>query len=197
MRRGRHLDPWEMGAAALASGLLAQVAPWLVGLALAAALAALLRDERIEIRGGAPLLALAGVAAAALLWGGAGAVAAALAWRTVHEVAQGADPPRAAHVFMAPAAALAYRLECPILLTAGLGCLACVAWLDWIIRRLADWRLASGTQSGDPAFLGAQASSLVILLALPSPLACIAAFATLALVRHVRWPARPRYATAR
>lgn len=198
--RARGLNGWEILAAGLGAGLLAHAAPGVAAIALLVGFIALVRADRIDISSGRQLLTLAGIALAALLWGPTGAVAAALAWRTSVEVAARGDGGLRAHAWTLPMTAVAWRLGAPELLVAGLACIALVAWLDWIVRVLADWRLDADTEGRVGAFVSAQGAVLAPLLIFPDPTACLIALMAMSLARAISWDARApaaSYAIAR
>ena len=196
MQRGGRLDGWETLAAGVAAGLLAHAAPWAACVLLAVAFTALVRANQIVADGAAPLLALYVLAVAAILWGVPGAVTAALVWRVGAELAARGRACMSVHLWTAPAAALAYRLDLPALLAAGLACIALVAWIDWVVRRLADWRLDAAPSGETHTFLGAQASVLAPLLIFPSTTACLAMLVATGLARQLSWHASPASAYA-
>lgn len=185
MARGETPAHWETAAAGLAIGLCAHAAPYVAAALIAALFLHLVRAGRIDLDARAPLVPLLGVAAAAITLGAAGAVGAALLWRLSVEL--DARTRIRAAAFTAPLAALAWRLGAPDLLAIGLLCIAAVAWIDWLVRRLADWRLDAPDRHD--GFLAAQAAVLAPLLVFPDPGASLAAFAAMALARQMRWPA--------
>ncbi len=199
MQRGGRLEGWETLAAGLAAGLLAHAAPWAAAVLLAAAFAALVRANQIVADGAAPLLALYVLAVAAILWGVPGAVTAALVWRVGAELVAHGRACLSVHLWTAPAAALAHRLDLPALLIGGLACIALVAWIDWIVRQLAAWRLDAASSDDAGAFVGAQAAVLAPLLIFPTPAASLAMLVATGLARQLRWDAARAgaYATAR
>lgn len=207
MAGGQRLDNWETLAVGLAVGLLAHAAPVAAAVLLTAVLAGLFRaqsDTAVDA-GIAPLASLALVACAAMIGGPQATIIAALIWRTGVELhGRGSvvsDAPVAAnvHLWAAPVAALLYRVEAPALLVAAALCIAGVAWTDWLIRRLADWRLDAPAADAARAFFGAQAATLLPLIIFPAPQTCLAALVAMGAARALKWRPAPvlRYATAR
>lgn len=204
---GQRLGNWETLAVGLAVGLLAHAAPVAAAALLMAVLAFLFRaqsDTAVDA-GLAPLASLGLVACAAMIGGPQATIIAALIWRTGVELhARGSvarDAPVAAHVHLwaAPAVALLYKVEAPALLVVAALCIAGVAWTDWLIRRLADWRLDAPAAEAARTFFGAQAAILLPLIIFPAPQTCLAALVAMGAARALHW--RPavtlRYATAR
>ena len=78
-------------------------------------------------------------------------------------------------------------------------CVALVAWMDWSVRRLADWRLDSFGARQAQDFLGAQVVVMAPLLLFPAPQTCLVAFIAMRVARVMRWPAIDdlRYVAAR
>ncbi len=204
---GQRLDNWETLAAGLAVGLLAHAAPAVAAVLLIVVLGGLFGAHADAATDGglAPLLALGMVACAAMIGGPPATIIAALIWRVSVELhaRRGAaqDAPIAAnmHLWSAPIAALLYRLDAPALLVAAALCLAGVAWVDWLIRRLADWRLDAPATDAACSFAGAQAAVLLPLIIFPAPQTCLAALVAIGAARALRWGPAPalRYATAR
>ena len=207
MFRGQFLGGWATLAAGLAVGALAHVAP---GLAVALLLAVLAGVFRIYAASAtsddlAPLMALALVACAALIGGPQATIGAALVWRTAVELhirgsaARVTSIPSCVHLWSAPAAALLHRLDAPQIFVVAAVCVAGVAWTDWLIRRLAEWRLDTPAENATRSFVGAQAALLAPLLVFPAPQTCLAALVAMGAARAINWRALPTvgYATAR
>lgn len=199
MLTARRATIWEAGLVAACVGAAAALAPapslaLLAPLGIALAMSALVRDLRPRPIDGATL------ALVALVWAAAGqelGLLTALAWRSCAETrgwagaprAPAADPAIAAalHRWAGVTAALVWRAsESPAVGWALAACVA-VIWLDWLIRRLADWRL--GELDRDRYQIAAQHLVLVSLIAaLPSIEAALAAITAMALVRKARLP---------
>jgi len=185
-------DEAAAAAIALAAGAVCAAAPALVPLVLAVGIAAL--HPRGDTSPGMHLRALAilgAIVLAGLIGGPAWVIAAALIWRVGAEVGARASTP---HVVSAPLAALLFRLDAPDLIVIGAVSVALVAWADWAIARLADWRL--GKPVAFNGFFGAQAPLSILLLALPTPGAALAALVAVTFARNVRAPPARRYAAA-
>ena len=207
MAGGQKLDDWETLAAGLAVGLLAHAAPVMAAIVLLGVLAGLFRahaDTATEADL-APLAALGLVAFAAMIGGPGATIGAALIWRAGAELharngALGEAPIAASvHLWSAPAAALLYRLDAPQIVVIAALCVAGVAWTDWLVRRLADWRLDAPSSDATPTFLGAQAAVLAPIIIFPAPQTCLAALVAIGAARAVTWRTSPalRHATAR
>jgi hypothetical protein len=207
MPAAQKLDNWETLATGLAMGLLAHAAPVVAAAMLAVALARLFRADAHTDKPEnlAPLAALGGVACAAMIGGAHATIAAALVWRTGVEVLarrgdlRTTDLAANVHLFSAPAAALLYRLGAPDLLVIAALCFAGVAWADWLIRHLADWRLDAADGGGARMFVVAQVATLAPLLIFPSPQTCLAALVAMGAARAITWqaPVVGGYAAAR
>ncbi len=207
MTRGQKLDSWETLAAGLAFGLLTHASPVAAAVLLLAVLAALFRANAEAVTGSdlAPLAALGLVACAAMIGGPHATICAALVWRTGVELrarrgaTQEALIAAGVHLWAAPAAALLHRFDAPPILVIAALCIAGVAWTDWIIRRLADWRLDAPTPDTSRSFIGAQAAVLLPLLLFPAPQTCLAAVVAMGAARALTWPAPLglRYVAAR
>lgn len=207
MSRGLQLDGRAVLAAGLAVGLLAHAAPVAAAAFLVVVLTFAFRSRGDATADGdiAPLAALALVAGAAMIGGPSATIAAALVWRTTVELQARRDASREApviagmHIVSAPAAVLLHRLDAPLLLVVAALCVAGVAWADWLIRRLADWRLDAPAADGARAFVVAQAAVLAPLVIFPAPQTCLAAFVAMGAARAMAWRATTdgRYATAR
>lgn len=200
MRRGHSLDSWETVAAGLAAGLLAHVAP---APAAALILAALARQFFVadadtspahDLR---PLAALGFIALVSLFGGAAATLWATLVWRVGVELAARRGGAAWPLDWAAPAVAMLHLTDAPPLFVVATACVAGVLWADWIIRRLAEWRL-DAPLSGVSAFLGSQGATLAPLLLFPAPQDALAALVAMRLARALAWPAtQPLYATAR
>lgn len=177
-------------AIALAAGAICAAAPALVPLVLAAGIAMLHpRADTPPATHWRALAILGAVVIAGLIGGPAWVIASTLIWRVIAEVRA-----HTLQVWSAPLAALLYRLDAPDLVLLCAASVAVVAWADWAIARLAEWRL--GKLTSHRGFASAQAPVLVILLALPTPGAALAALVTLPFVRKARAPFLLRYAVA-
>ena len=200
MRRGHSLDGWETLFVGLAGGLLAHVAP---ALAAAALLAVMIRlffanENDAQAHDLAPLAALGAIALLSMIWGAAATVGATLVWRVgVELVARRGSANALPLDWAAPVLVLLRIFDAPSLLVVIAACIAGLLWADWIIRRLADWRL-DAPMAGAGAFLGAQGATLAPLLLFPTPQDALAAFVAMRLARALAWPAlEPGYANAR
>ena len=200
MRRGHSLDGWETLVAGLASGLLAHIAPALAAAGLLAVMIRLFFAQDSDARANelAPLAALVGIALVAMIGGAAATIGATLVWRVGVELAARRGGGNAALLdWAAPAAVLLHVFHAPSLLVVFAACIAGVLWADWIIRRLAEWRLDT-PMAGAGAFLGAQGAVLAPLLLVPTPQDGLAALVAMRLARALTWPApEPTYAIAR
>jgi hypothetical protein len=191
----QRLEAWETLAAGLGVGLLAHASPLAAGLLLAMVWLYLLASGKLGAGNLKTLLALALVTAAAMLLGPQGGVLVALLWRIWTELSARAGA--SAHLLLAPIALLSHTLEAPLLLQAGLFCIAIVGWIDWSIRRLAAWRLDEPPSSaGFSQFFLAQAVVVAPLLIFPTPLAALAAITAMGLARQLVWEVRAPLAHA-
>ena len=199
MRRGHSLDGWETLFVGLAGGLLAHVAP---ALAAAGLLAVMIRlffahENDAQAHDLAPLAALGAIALVSMIWGATATIGATLVWRVGVELTTRRGSGNAAPLeWAAPAVVLLRMFDAPSLLVVIAACVAGVVWTDWIIRRLAEWRLDAPMTAG--AFLGAQGAVLAPLLLFPTPQDGLAAFVAMRLASALAWPApEPGYAIAR
>ena len=200
MRRGHSLDGWETLAAGLAVGLLAHVAP---ALAAAGLLAVMIRlffanEADAQAHDFAPLAALCAIALISMIGGPQATIGATLVWRVGVELAtrRGCEKTLLPELAV-PTVVLLHVFDAPSLLVVIATCIAGVLWADWIIRRLAEWRL-DAPMAGAGAFLGAQGAVLAPLLLFPTPQDGLAAFVAMRVARALTWPApESSYATAR
>lgn len=191
---GRNVDDWHLLALALAVGLVCQAAPALVAAVLAAGVGMLhLRSDAAAAAHLRTLAILGAITLAGLLGGPAWMLAAALTWRVGAEIARTRDDGALLAHAAAPAAALLYRADAPVLLTLCAACLALLVWIDWAIEQLAAWRL--DTRIASP-FAASQLAIMAPLVALPSVGACVAGFVAMALARAASVRPRAAYAAA-
>ena len=199
MRRGHSLDGWETLFVGLAGGLLAHIAPALAAASLLAVMVRLFfaNDSDPQAHDLAPLAALGAIALVSMIGGAAATIGATLVWRVGVELAtRGGSANTRLLGWAAPAVVLLHVFDAPSLLVVIAACVAGVLGADWIIRRLADWRLDAPMTAG--AFLGAQGAVLAPLLLFPAPQDALAGFVAMRLARALTWPApESRYATAR
>lgn len=198
----------EQAGLAIAAGLLALVSPWAAALVLGVVGVWLAAQARVTPARTAcdlaALVALAGVAVCGAALGWQGAVAAALVWRACCEIARApetfglAEPPWLAGVYRwSPvAAALLFRLDAPLTLTATVGAVAALTVTDWALRRLAEWRLGEPQVFDTVGYMIAQGRILALILLLPDATASLAALAALAAARQGERIAGTRYAGA-
>lgn len=190
---GREHNIWTTTVIGLAAGMMCTAAPALTALALAGAVGFLhVRDSAPARAHLASLVTLGAIVIAGLIGGPPWTIGAALIWRVTTECRahSGASP---LHFAVAPAAALALRLDAPDALVLAAACVALVAWIDWIVARLAAWRLETPHEDG--RVILAQAALLAPLLLLPAPGAVLAALVATAVARTVP-TTRPVYAAA-
>jgi hypothetical protein len=201
MHKARRATIWEAGAIAAATALAATLAP-APSLALLAPLGiALIMSAFVaELRPRAvDAVALAAIALIWILAGQTPALLFAMAWRLCAETRGwarvrdfGVDPAIAAflHRWAGPVAALGWRMSGASAVGLLLMAFAALCWLDWLIRRLAAWRLGEADQGGATDAV-ARHAIIVGLVALPSSdEAALAALIAMALARKARLPVR-------
>jgi hypothetical protein len=194
MATGRNLQLKERIVAALAAGVAVSAAPetTLVMFAPVTAAAAL-TFPRHELRfASTGILALMLLIAVAAVAGLSPALVAAVIWRAEAELraerASSADGSAAALLQRyAVAVACAFCVfDAPTSVQTIAWSLAALVMLDWIVRRLADWRIGCLDKQASIRFLLHQGVIASLLLFLPSPAAILAALCVWGLSRRAR-----------
>ena len=194
MKRSERLDEWETIAIGLIAALVAHAYPLAaVALLLAAFLladgAGALRPMRSEDAFGALAVTTAAALAGGPIWAIAGAYIALAATR-LEAPAHAAGGPRLAtvvHLAAGPLSLLMYRAGADITLVVVFACLAGVAYLDWGVRQLAEWRLGLASTDAVRSFFWAQVSVVAPLVIFPSVLTALVALGALIFARALSW----------